>query len=190
MATRMEKGVPLLIAFGANLEPLDNLEKGLALLHNRIGLRAISTVYRTAPLGSLCQPDFFNGAVLSEKVILPRELKLLLRQIEALCGRIRQGDPYGPRTLDLDVAMMGGLVSADPLLPLPDPEILHRPFLLKSIAELAPDLHHPQAGQSLATLAAALPDTSHAMRPDPTATRRLRQAIPNLQDPAGRGGFQ
>ncbi|MBF0611941.1 MAG: 2-amino-4-hydroxy-6-hydroxymethyldihydropteridine diphosphokinase [Magnetococcales bacterium] len=166
------KSSPLLIAFGANIEPLVNLHKGLTLLHDSLGVVAISTVYRTAPLGEIPQPDYLNGALLCQAQLPYQQLKPLLREIENQCGRVRGGHPYAPRPLDLDIAMMGETVLSTP--PLPDPDILERPFLLHALAQLAPDLNHPLLHTTLAQLAATLHPEAPPLVVDREATRTLQ----------------
>ncbi|MBF0426604.1 MAG: 2-amino-4-hydroxy-6-hydroxymethyldihydropteridine diphosphokinase [Magnetococcales bacterium] len=169
---------PLLLAFGANLDPLPNLVHGLRRCHQELGVVAISTVYRTLPVGLIDQPDYLNGAVLIERSPDPWALRALLRAIEAECRRERHPQSKdGPRTLDLDIALMGRRVLQAPPLVIPDPEIVRRPFLACPLAELAPHLVHPLLGATLATLAAAFGPVPAGMQADDVATDVLRRAV-------------
>ncbi|MBF0402118.1 MAG: 2-amino-4-hydroxy-6-hydroxymethyldihydropteridine diphosphokinase [Magnetococcales bacterium] len=155
---------PVLIAFGSNIDPLPNLHRGLLRLHQEVGISAVSTVYRTAALpdpergGSAAAPDFLNGAVRLESQQDPFALQRLLRTIEAELQRVRTAWRYAPRTLDLDIALMGESLLQSEQLVLPDPDILQRPFLAIPLAELAPDLLHPLEGCSLSEIASRFAD--------------------------------
>ncbi|MEO5330354.1 MAG: 2-amino-4-hydroxy-6-hydroxymethyldihydropteridine diphosphokinase [Magnetococcus sp. THC-1_WYH] len=182
--------LPVLIAFGANIDPLDNLVRGLGLLHQEIGIHRVSTVWRTCALSDPDQtsddgenPDYLNGVVqLSHRVgnWHPLQLRRCLRGIEHRCGRTRESRRYAARTLDLDIAMMGSMVFAADGLILPDPDVLSRPFIALPCAQLAPDLVHPHTNQTLATLASTWPECSEAMAADDVASRML--ASISLQD--------
>ncbi|MEO5362759.1 MAG: 2-amino-4-hydroxy-6-hydroxymethyldihydropteridine diphosphokinase [Magnetococcus sp. DMHC-8] len=156
----MSAAGPVLIAFGANLEPLPNLWRGLQRLHAELGLSAVSTVYRTPALPDPAAtgpvevgPDYLNGAVRLATWREPTALKGVLRAIEAGLHRVRGAGRYAPRPLDLDIALMGDCVLRTDTLVVPDPDILHRPFLAIPLAELAPALRHPLVGLSLAQIA-------------------------------------
>ncbi|MBF0588457.1 MAG: 2-amino-4-hydroxy-6-hydroxymethyldihydropteridine diphosphokinase [Magnetococcales bacterium] len=174
---------PILIAFGANIDPLANLIAGLTQLHQEMPLEAISTVYRTTPLRRTPtdrqEPDFLNGAVLTRHPQEPDALKKRLRRIEASRMRKRQtGDPDAPRTLDLDLALMGNRVMRPPAsMTLPDPDILKRPFVAIPLAELAPKMIHPDEGTTLAVIAARFQPNPVEMAPDRKATQALRAIL-------------
>ncbi|MBF0623782.1 MAG: 2-amino-4-hydroxy-6-hydroxymethyldihydropteridine diphosphokinase [Magnetococcales bacterium] len=176
----MAAGTPILIAFGSNLDPLRNLTQGLIRLHRELPLARISTIYRTRPLAPPPgedpasrseEPDFLNGVAISHRDMDPLQLKKRLRHIESRQNRLRSGPRWAPRTLDLDIALMGGMVCDREGLTIPDPDILRRPFLALPLAELAPELRHPLQGQSLRELAAAF-------GPDPPGMRRTPRPPP------------
>ncbi|MEO5377524.1 MAG: 2-amino-4-hydroxy-6-hydroxymethyldihydropteridine diphosphokinase [Magnetococcus sp. DMHC-6] len=156
--------VPILITFGSNVDPLAHLWKGLTLLHQKLPIEAISTVYRTPALGHDHQPmlgpnrppDYLNGALLTLSTIEPFTLRHLLRHIEDQLQRVRHKDRYAPRTLDLDIALMGNLILQKRSLSIPDPDIPKRNFLSVPLAQLAPDLIHPLYGLTLANMARGL----------------------------------
>jgi 2-amino-4-hydroxy-6-hydroxymethyldihydropteridine diphosphokinase len=176
---------PVLIAFGANIDPLNNLYQGLANLHEAIGLEKISTVWRTKPLanpdsrqsGSELGGAYLNGAVLSPIQIEPLALRSLLKKIEADCHRVRSANRFAPRPLDLDIALMGDWVIERPELVLPDPDIISRPFVALPLAQLQPDMIHPLEKTSLSTLAAGFLPLDKTMEEDHEATRRLQSLI-------------
>ncbi|MBF0110603.1 MAG: 2-amino-4-hydroxy-6-hydroxymethyldihydropteridine diphosphokinase [Magnetococcales bacterium] len=176
-------GTPILIAFGANIDPVENLHRGLTLLHRMIGIAAISTVWRTPPLPDPEFPgrdgegaDYRNGVALlgpGGRSFRPLELRTILRDIEDRCGRRRGPRRHAPRTLDLDIVMMGSLVFAEDGLVLPDPELTSRPFLVLPCAQLAPEARHPLLSATMATLAERCSNETAWMTPDHEATRRL-----------------
>ncbi|MBF0272611.1 MAG: 2-amino-4-hydroxy-6-hydroxymethyldihydropteridine diphosphokinase [Magnetococcales bacterium] len=175
---------PILIAFGANIDPERNLALGVARLHAICGVSAISTVYRTkAVAGSdappdLHLPDFLNGALRIQGDWHPATLRARLKSIEQELGRQPRQPGWAPRPLDLDIALMGSLQLHTPELTIPDPDIPERAFLTLPLAELAPNLIHPTLRLSLRTLAQRFPPDPEAFHPDPAATARLRAIIP------------
>jgi 2-amino-4-hydroxy-6-hydroxymethyldihydropteridine diphosphokinase len=82
-----------------------------------------------------------------------------LLAIEVQMGRDRShGKPKGPRTLDLDLLMMGEQVVREEELTLPHPALAQRRFVLAPLAEIAPQLRHPLNGKTMVELLAELPD--------------------------------
>ena len=118
----------------------------------------LSSVYETEPAGVEDeQPAFLNmvaelGAPLPE----PGELLRLLLDIERSLGR-RRVRPLAPRTLDLDLLLYEGEVSATETLTLPHPRLHLRRFVLAPLAELAPGTRHPVLLKTFAELLEATP---------------------------------
>ena len=98
---------------------------------------AVSSVYRTAPIGGVEQDDFLNGAVLLETAHDPGRLLGLLFDTEAAHGRTREVH-WGPRTLDLDLLWYEDVVLAAPGLIVPHPRLHERRFALEPLVEVAP----------------------------------------------------
>jgi 2-amino-4-hydroxy-6-hydroxymethyldihydropteridine diphosphokinase len=120
---------------------------------------ARSSLYCTAPVGSIDQPPFVNAVVLLETALDPEGLLEFLLATERCYGRDRVRElPKGPRTLDLDLLMMNDLVLQTPLLTLPHPALAERRFVLAPLAEIVPELRHPVLNKTMAELLAALPD--------------------------------
>ncbi|HWP94441.1 MAG TPA: 2-amino-4-hydroxy-6-hydroxymethyldihydropteridine diphosphokinase [Gammaproteobacteria bacterium] len=109
-------------------------------------LRAASALYENPPLGPLDQPDFVNAVARLETGLEPEALLARLRAIERAHGRIRGGDRWGPRTLDLDLLLYGDRLIDTPDLVVPHPGLHERPFVLYPLAEIAPDLVIPGRG--------------------------------------------
>ena len=101
-------------------------------------LQRASSLYRSAPVDS-GGPDYLNAVVQLETRLAPLELLAALQRIELAHGRER---PYrnAPRTLDLDLLLHGSRRLASAVLTLPHPRLHLRAFVLRPLAELAPDL--------------------------------------------------
>ena len=138
---------PAYIGLGANLgDPAAALRLGieaLAALPDS-ALRASSSFYRTAPIDAI-GPDFLNAVVQLETRLAPHALLAALQRIEHVHGRER---PYrnAPRTLDLDLLLYGDQVIDTPTLTVPHPRLHERAFVLRPLAEIAPQLKVPGRG--------------------------------------------
>jgi 2-amino-4-hydroxy-6-hydroxymethyldihydropteridine diphosphokinase len=125
------------------------------------GLRVarLSSAYETEPDGVFEeQPAFLNMvAELSAPLPAPGELLRLLLDVERSLGRRRER-PLAPRTLDLDLLLYGGELSATDALTLPHPRLHLRRFVLAPLAELIPAARHPTRGETYAELLAATPE--------------------------------
>jgi 2-amino-4-hydroxy-6-hydroxymethyldihydropteridine diphosphokinase len=101
---------------------------------------AVSPVYETDPVGGPeGQDPYLNCVVMLLTDRTPRQLLSLCRELEAAAGRLR-GERWGPRTLDVDVLLVGDMVVDDPDLRVPHPRMRERAFVLVPLADIAPDL--------------------------------------------------
>jgi 2-amino-4-hydroxy-6-hydroxymethyldihydropteridine diphosphokinase len=139
------------IALGANLgDAKAVVREAITALHSVPHSRfvAASSLYRTAPVGLIDQPDFINAVVacdVDEAAQSSSQLLTELLRIEARFGRERSVR-NAPRTLDLDLLLFGDAISIDPHCTLPHPRLHERAFVLAPLAELAPDLLIPNTG--------------------------------------------
>ncbi|MGE5385491.1 MAG: 2-amino-4-hydroxy-6-hydroxymethyldihydropteridine diphosphokinase [Betaproteobacteria bacterium] len=143
------------VAIGANIgDPVATVHSAVSALSASPDVRlvAASSLYRTAPIGLLHQPDFINAAVRLETRLSPLSLLDRLFELEADFGRTRK-TRNGPRSLDLDLLLFDDLALDTPRLTLPHPRLHLRAFVLAPLAEIAPDLVIPGRG----TVAAWLP---------------------------------
>lgn len=104
----------------------------------RIGATRViaeSRIEETAPLGPIAQGPFLNQMVALETTLAPVELLAALQDIEGQLGRVRD-QRWGPRIIDLDLVLMERQRSDDPRCRVPHPELVHRPFWLRELAEL------------------------------------------------------
>lgn len=128
------------VALGSNL---GDRTAHLAYARRRLGMLpgtrvvATSRAEDTAPLGPIPQGAFLNQMVLLETTLEPRALLGHLHAIESERGRERQaGVRWGPRTLDLDIVRWGERSVRERDLIIPHPELPHRDFWLRELAEL------------------------------------------------------
>ena len=127
------------IALGANIgNPQEQMDIAVALLRESLEITAISSFYKTAPVGGPEQPDYLNAVVLAESELSATDLLALLHGIEKVLGRERI-EQWGPRTIDLDLIQYGTLLSSADELRLPHPRAHERRFVLQPWAEIEPD---------------------------------------------------
>ncbi|WP_127556154.1 2-amino-4-hydroxy-6-hydroxymethyldihydropteridine diphosphokinase [Saccharospirillum alexandrii] len=131
------------IALGSNLGVSDKaLEGALGKLDDLPGTRVlqVSPWYRSAAIGGPAdQPDYLNAVCEITTGLAPRALLDALHQIEHHFGRERQVR-WGPRTLDLDIIWYQNVTSEDPELTLPHPRAHERAFVIRPLADIAPEL--------------------------------------------------
>ena len=164
------------VAVGSNIEPERNIPRALQFLAEKATIDAVSTFYRTAPVGPSRQPPFLNGVCAVTTELSAQQLKFdVLRGIEDALGRVRTEDKYAPRTIDLDIALFGDLVVDTPNLHIPDPDILTRPFLAAPLLELAPHLKLPSTGEALRDIVQR--QNADSMIPDKDFTEELKARI-------------
>jgi len=104
---------------------------------------AVSPWYETDPVGGPEQGPYLNAVVELDTELSPRELLELCRRLEAGAERVR-AERWGPRTLDVDVLLVGDLVVDEPDLQVPHPRLWTRRFVLAPLADLAPELVAPE----------------------------------------------
>ncbi|MDZ7663414.1 2-amino-4-hydroxy-6-hydroxymethyldihydropteridine diphosphokinase [Thiohalophilus sp.] len=156
------------IALGSNLDdPLAQVRQAMyELAQLRASrLRAASSLYRSAPMGSADQPDYINAVVALETELSPHALLDALQAIEQAHGRVREGERWGPRPLDLDVLLYGEETINDQRLTIPHPGMTERAFVLFPLQEIvAPDftiLGHGSLQALLSRIAADRPERLH-----------------------------
>ncbi|RJR22736.1 MAG: 2-amino-4-hydroxy-6-hydroxymethyldihydropteridine diphosphokinase [Nitrospiraceae bacterium] len=141
------------IGIGSNLgRREENCKNAIRLLTEK-GIAVIkrSSMIKTKPWGVTEQPDFINMAIEIETVLKPEELLHLLKKIEIEAGR-QPAYRWGPRAVDLDILLYDDLVMKTPELDIPHPHIAEREFVLRPLAEIAPDLMHPVIRKSIKKL--------------------------------------
>lgn len=114
---------------------------------------AVSSVYRTEPVGDVAQPDFLNMAVELKTGLPPESLLKACRSIETALGGRDYRVSMGPRTIDIDILLFGRLELETGTLELPHPRMLERAFMLVPLVEIAPDAVIPGFGSAREALA-------------------------------------
>jgi len=131
------------LALGSNLgDRWEHLRRALAGLREADRVVAVSPVYETEPVGG---PDdqgpYLNAVVELDTSRTPRQLLELAQDLEREGGRVRvEGRRWGPRTIDVDVLLVGDLSVDEPDLVVPHPRMWERRFVLAPLSDLAPDL--------------------------------------------------
>lgn len=155
-----------LISIGSNIDPEKNLPLAAQRLKELGAIIGFSTVYQNPAVGPTPQPDYLNAAAIIETEMSADKIRNTLRDIEADLGRLRTDDKFAPRTIDLDLCLLGDQIVETSELRLPDPDILTSAHLTIPMAELIPNYLFPLTGESLRTIADRL-------RPEAKLTPRL-----------------
>lgn len=128
-------------ALGSNLgDRLAHLRSAVeGLMAEGVEVVAVSRVYETEPVGGPEQGPYLNAVVAVDVDLLPRALLDLAHRLEEAAGRVRTVKD-GPRTLDVDVLLVGDLTIEEPDLVVPHPRLGERGFVLAPLADVAPEL--------------------------------------------------
>jgi 2-amino-4-hydroxy-6-hydroxymethyldihydropteridine diphosphokinase len=141
------------LALGSNLGDSRSILDGAIdrlRSHSQIELIAVSSWYRTKPVGPP-QPDYLNGCATLQTSLEPFELLTALHAIEAEFGRVRE-QHWGARTLDLDLLLYDDRIIDTPSLQVPHPRMTERAFVLMPLAEIAAETIEPRSGLTIADL--------------------------------------
>jgi len=120
------------IGVGSNIDALPHIAQAKSILGQEQLLISASRFVKTAPIGFADQPDFINGAFLIGTNLDHNAFNAYLKQVEYRFGRIKTGNTYGPRTIDLDIVVWNGLIVSD--------DFYKREFVRNAVIELVPDL--------------------------------------------------
>jgi len=155
----MADKVRAFIGLGSNLAtPSQQITQARTAIAATNGIQelAFSSLYKSAPMGPQDQPDYVNAVMAIATDLSPLELLKILQGIEHEHGRVRNGERWGPRTLDLDLLLYGDQQIQVPDLTVPHVGIAEREFVLYPLYEIALDLTVPGKG-SLSDLVANCP---------------------------------
>lgn len=132
------------LGLGSNLGDraalLQGAVNGLAAMGG-VTVAAVSPVYETEPVGGPEQPEYLNAVVGIDTDLTPRQLLEVAQRLEREAGRVRDGEErWGPRTLDVDVLLVGDEHVDEPDLVVPHPRLYERAFVMVPLSDLEPML--------------------------------------------------
>jgi len=154
------------LSIGSNIDRERNIRSSLDALRGQFGELTVSRVYESAAVGFHGAP-FYNLAVGFDTKLSLNELARVLDRIERDHGRERGEKRFDSRTLDLDILVYGELVQHDADHDIPRGEITEYAHVLGPLAEIAPDLVHPESGHSIAELWSGYDRAAEILRPVP-----------------------
>jgi len=137
------------VGIGSNIDRDKNVQGGIIELKRRFENIIVSPVY-LCPAFGFEGDDFYNLVVGFETNKDVDQVSSELREIEFQFGRKRNETRFSSRTLDIDLLLYGDLVNSTHDIPRSD--ILKYAFVLKPLADIAPDLVHPTTGRAIASI--------------------------------------
>jgi len=136
------------VGLGSNIDPEANLHLGVRELRARYGELQLSAVYRSRAVGFEGE-DFLNLVASFETDSSPEAVCDEIELIHTLAGRDRSDGKWAPRSLDIDLLLYDDLVIDEKPVRIPRNDVLEYSFVLRPLAELAPDLRHPVTGRTM-----------------------------------------
>lgn len=125
------------VALGSNMG--DRWRYLREAVHSLPDVVAVSKIYETDPVGGGKQGSYLNAVVELDTELTPRQLLGIAHRLESAAGRVRL-ERWGPRTLDVDILLVGDLKVDEPDLQIPHPRMWERRFVLQPLGDLAPEL--------------------------------------------------
>jgi len=141
------------LGLGSNLGNREaNIREAVRHLNaNHVGVNRLSPIYETEPEGVTDQPWFLNAVVEAHTMLLPRQLLLTAKAIEALMKR-QATVKNGPRVIDIDILFYQSAVIKMPDFEVPHPRLRERRFVLAPMADLAPEWRDPVTRKTISEL--------------------------------------
>jgi 2-amino-4-hydroxy-6-hydroxymethyldihydropteridine diphosphokinase len=148
------------LCIGGNLgEREANLEEARDFIDFNLGdVIAASAIYESEPWGMTDVPNFLNQVVQIQTELSNEELLSEILELEEFFGRERNAEGYVSREMDIDMLFINQEIIETETLRVPHPRIAQRRFVLTPLAEIAPDLIHPELKKSIQELLASCPD--------------------------------
>ena len=152
------------VGIGSNIDPENNIHLCMSELRRRYGELQASAVYRSQAVG-FEGDDFLNLVASFESEESPAGICEVIETIHDLVGRSREGGKWASRPLDIDLLLYDDLVMNDGPVRVPREDILEYSFVLRPLAELAPDLLHPVTRRTMFEHWQAFDDAGQPLEP-------------------------
>lgn len=152
------------LGLGSNIDAEKNLRLAMGELRRLFGALTVSPVYRSTAVG-FDGPDFLNLVVALATDRGPLEVLQEIERIHEMAGRSRGPDKYSSRPLDIDLLLYDDRVDPSPPLRLPRRDILEYGFVLRPLADIAPELVHPVTGRTISEHWRAFDGGRHPLTP-------------------------
>lgn len=152
------------ISIGSNTNPAENVQRAVKALREYFSDIQVSSVYESEAVG-FKGSNFLNLVVGATTARDVHETNELLHKIEDEYGRDRSGPRFSSRTIDLDLLLYDDLVVKEEGLEVPREEITRNAFVLWPLADIAPDVMHPEKHQTIGELWGAFDKQSQALWP-------------------------
>ena len=136
------------VGLGSNIEPEEHLGLAIRQLRERYGQIDVSSVYRSAAVG-FAGDDFLNLVARLRSEESAEQICEEIERLHDLSGRVRGSEKWSSRPLDIDLLLYDDRVIDEPPVRVPRSDILEYSFVLRPMAELAPDLVHPVTGKTM-----------------------------------------
>ncbi|MEM1337529.1 MAG: 2-amino-4-hydroxy-6-hydroxymethyldihydropteridine diphosphokinase [Bacteroidota bacterium] len=174
----MREKTTVYLALGSNLgKRYVQLQQAVFALGKHLGsVSRVSAIYENQAVG-FTGGDFLNACIALETTLPPNEVLSILLATEEEMGRKRgQGEHYTSRTIDIDLLYYGEEIIATDELTVPHPKMASRNFVLKPLADIAPQVYHPQLNKDTRNLLQESRDP-HPLQKTPFRLFRDRQAL-------------
>ena len=160
MAPSSSQTQPIALALGSNMgDRLAALGAAIDGLSLYIKTQSISPLYETPAAYITDLPLYLNATLIGETRLSALTLLWSIKELEAELGR-RPTYHYGPRLIDIDILFYGDQIIKTPELIVPHARLQEREFVLRPLADIAPDWKHPVTGKSVEEMLKALPEST------------------------------
>ena len=148
------------LSLGSNIpDRAANLRRAVEQIAVSVGTVTMqSPIYETQSWG-YTDGDYLNQTIAVETTLTPQQLVAATAAIETALGRVRSGNGYKARTIDIDILFYDNEIIDSPHLTVPHPKIALRRFVLQPTADIAPDFVHPRIGKTIRQLLEECEDT-------------------------------
>lgn len=151
------------VSVGSNVDRERHIAIAIESLRARFGELQLSSVYESAAVGFDGDP-FLNLVAAFDTDGEPAEIVASLHEIERRCGRQRDDERFGPRTMDLDLLLFGDRVVRERKMVIPRDDVSSQAYVLCPLAEIAGERLHPVSGDTLAAMWAGMADNAGSLR--------------------------